>query len=566
MKGIKVIGLAGIIVLISASFFYWQVNYNISPSITELTEAQAPKEDSLSSRVIARTDLPPEGTRSLFDHIVANNDGLPYPFDKFIDLLKETNPDGAEPLSVLMPRGRSLLKGQTDELHPRIVLAADFYGNNTSAGLGISTQGQLFMGFVEEANEIEVLSYNAAAGRFEFQLVQNYCEGCIPKIVYARRDICLTCHQGGGPIFPQRPWNETNGQLATAALIKQARGTSEPYFGVALEQPLAKPERIDELTDVGNFYVASQRLWLDGCGETGNECRRKTLSLALQYADQPGFFDTNSEEANALRQLLTQSFPKSGIEVPESDIKNRDPNGESDTFSEWLHNLFAADFKKGDGAKNNEDLTAFEQLPDLPASLDPLTKRPPKQLLFADSIDGVYGIARFFTDADIDTLNQHFGYKLDKLLSAVADLPDSVFDPKPFSRVAMMRAILGKDMQYCCLDTSEMSPPQLSGVPELEIVKLTELKNFELYCFSCHRGNPSKRLNFMAGETEQEVLDSIQSIADIREALDWERYHGTSKASVIMPPTDSVQYSKLQEAGPEVREEMRESVPSMFGF
>ena len=130
----------------------------------------------------------------------------------------------------------------------------------------------------------------------------------------------------------------------------------------------------------------------------------------------------------------------------------------------------------------------------------------------------------------------------------------------------MMQALLGETRQYCCIDVSDMSPPQASGIPELTIAAVPELRHFERYCFTCHRGNPAKRLNFMSGNTELDVLENIQSRNKIREALDWERYRGTDQAAKIMPPTDSIQYIMLEEAGSKVRNEMRETVPSMFGF
>ncbi len=566
MKRLTITGLIVLLLCAVAAYLFWTINYASAPSITELSESAKPAATTLSSRIIADSDLPPTGTRSLFDHLITNNDGLPFPFGKFIDLIQQASPDGAPPLTLLVPSGRSLLKGQTDNRQPRIVLAADFQSPNTPAGLGLATQGQLFMAFVEEANEIEVLSYNEAAGRFEFQLVQNYCEGCVPRIVYARRAICLTCHQGGAPIFSQRPWNETNGQLAVSSAIRQARGGMEPYFGAPIEQALAVSERFDELTDIGNFYVVSQHLWLDGCGEQGNECRRTLLALALRYADQPGLFDARGSGATQLRALQANSFPAEGIEVAESDLKNRDPLGDTGDFSEWLYALFTTDIAFGEGAKDNEDLSAFEELPPLPPALDPLTRRAPKTVLDKASIDGVYGIARFFTDADLQTLNAHYANGLEGLLARVAELPADVFAAEPFSRLAMMEALLGEPRQYCCMDVSEMSAPQVSGVPELIIVDRAELHPFEQYCFTCHRGAPSKRLDFMSGEGEQNVLENIQAKSEIREALDWERYRDTDKAAKIMPPTDSVQYRMLEEAGEGVRKEMRETVPSMFGF
>jgi hypothetical protein len=568
----RVLSALALLCMLAIGITYWSINHADNPSISELSQSINGAEDpSLHSQLIPDTDLPPEGTRSLFDHLIAQNDGLPYPFSDMIKLLQNQHPEGEAPLSLLIPDGRSLLKGQADHHLPRILIAPDFQEENTSAGLGMNAQGQLFVALVEGANEIEVLSYNEGAGRFEFQLVQNYCEGCVPRIVYAPRAICLTCHQGGGPIFSQRPWQETNGQLSVAKRIQAARG-SEPYWGIGIEQPLAIPERFDELTDVGNFHVASQRVWLDACGLDGNECRRTLLSLALRYADQPGLFDPQSEEVKTLLKLWANTYPEAGIKVPQSDLANRDPSGESNSFTEWLYAALTPDISFGDGAKDNEDLNAFEKLPPLPPRQDPLTLRAPKQTLTSVDIDGVYGIASFFTESDLKALNASYGYKIETILKRVADLPIDFFDAKPFSRVKVMQALLDSELQYCCLDTSEMSPPRVSSAPKLEINEHQELKLFEQYCFTCHRGNPAKRLDFMSGDNEQIVLDKIKDKAEIRDVLDWERYQNTDKESTLMPPRDSVQYKKLVDAlnkggqeGDELQQ-MRESVPSLFSF
>ena len=473
----KIIVLAGLFfVLIGLALGL--MSHQSTPAITELAKNSQPIKKYFSQQVIPETDLPPVGTRSLFDHLIVQNNGLPYPFSKLIHLLKEQNPTGQEPVALLIPNGRSLLKGQADNAHPRIVVAADFDGNNPPVGLGLAARGQLFLGFVENANEIEVLSYNEAAGRFEFQLVQNYCEGCVPRIVYARRAICTTCHQNGGaPIFSQRPWNETNGQQATTEAITLARG-NKPYHGVAVQQPLSQSERFDQLTDIGNFYQATQRLWLDGCGEKGNACRRQMLSLAFQYADNAGGFNPESAEAKQLRQLQAATFPKEGITVAESDLLNRDPIGEKQGFKGWLRSLVTRDIRFGEGAKDNEDLSAFDKLPPLRKELDPLTIRAPKKNLHAQDIDGIYGVASFFTEADLKTLAEQHGNDVKKLQAKVNALPDDVFAAKPFSRVVMMQALLGKPREYCCLKTDEMSPPVVSGVPPLTIKQFPELQHF----------------------------------------------------------------------------------------
>src|SRR5207245_2080625 len=146
----------------------------------------------------------------LFDHILKDNGGLPYPFDKLLDLVARYDAEGRKPASVLIPDGRSLLKAQASFARPRIVTAANVRPAGSSVDFGLLLKGRLFLGFVENAREIEVISYNEAAGRYEFQLVRDYAEGGVPRITYAKRSLCSSCHQGQAPIFPVRPWDETN--------------------------------------------------------------------------------------------------------------------------------------------------------------------------------------------------------------------------------------------------------------------------------------------------------------------------------------------------------------------
>lgn len=528
--------------------------------------------DAPSAALIPADDLPPDGTRSLFDHLIAAHGQIPYPFDRLVALIGKQDPDGAAPLTLLVPQGRSLLKGLADEAHPRVLVAADFQAAATPASLGLNPRGQLFLGFVENASEIEVLSYNEAAGRYEFQLVQNYCAGCIPKLVYARRAVCTTCHQGAVPIFPQRPWNETNGAPATAAAISAARGDGQPYLGVPLANPLGVPERFDQLTDVGGFIPATQRLWIDACG-TSADCRRIMLKLALRWLDNPAGFDAQSAEAQQLRTLQAANWPAGGIAVAESDLANRDPIEEGRGIKGWWRRLTTRQPKPGEGARTNEDLDAFDRLPKLQAAFDPLSPRLPKRLLTAADLDGVYGLAALFSDADRQLLEAAAGFDAARLETAVDRIDEHFFAPAVYSRVKTVNALLavlgGKPLNYCCLDTAELSPPVASGEPPVVLAANSPLKPYEQYCFACHRGNPAKKLNFMSGADEAAVLANIKAKEAIREALDWPRYQGTDRANKLMPPADSLQHARLQAAlaqNPKLLDEMRAVVPGMFDF
>ena len=542
------------------------------PSIRERAQQQPGAAGGLFAQVIPDTDLPPEGTRSLFDHLIAQHEQLPYPFEKLVALIQAQDPAGKPPVALLIPRGRSLLKAQADFERPRVLVAADFLAPNPDVGLGLAARGQLFLGFVEDATEIEVISYNEAAGRYEFQLVQDYRAGGVPRIVYARRAICTTCHQGAAPIFPQRPWNETNAHPEITRRIVEARATDAPYMTVPPAVTLATPERFDELTDIANFVPVAQRIWLDGCGAgaAGNACRREMFRLALDFAIDPGGFEGGAV-AGQLRAMQAAAWPAAGIGVPDGDLRNRDPLAAAGSLRETVRALLTLPSREGT-PRTNEDLAAFERLPRLPAELDPVTPRPPKRVLTAAVFDGVFGLAQFLTPADAALVERLAGDRAARA-RAVARMPEALFEPAPFARVRMLNALLAALRQparaYAFLDTSALSPPQALGVPPLALAAGSPLAPFEKYCFACHRGNPARRLDFMAGKDEAAVLANMRAQEKIRDALDWPRYRGTDKEGTLMPPADSHQRRELEAAlaeQPQLLEEMRKVVPALFDF
>lgn len=533
--------------------------------------------DSLSAQVIPNTDLPPPGTRSLFDQLVAQNGALPYPFESIVDWIASLDAQGARPTTVLIPHGRSLQKGRSSFADPRVVLSADI-APPEGAALTPPIKGRLFLGFVDAADEIEVLSYNEAAGRFEFQLVQDYCAGCTPRIVYAKRNVCLTCHQNASAIFPVRPWEETNATPDIAARVRAAHPQARQLHGAPVQVRLAAPEAIDNATDVANMLPLAQRIWLDGCGagEAGLDCRRLLLAQALRFALAPGSFDPASEDAQQLMQRFRSQWPDRGFEIPDNDLQNRDPLEDDLYQGGWIAGLKRAIFGRDAGpAVGTEDgkLEEFDALPPLPAEFDPLTRRPPLRWSQPQDLDAVYALAQAFTAHDIRRLEA--AGTLDEVLATVhAPALQPHLGAVPFRRSHIMLAVLGAlDVDTLPvrwgLPVDELSPPISEGEPPLNIAADSELKPFETYCFACHRDNPSARLNFMAGPTETAVLARIRETDSIRDALDYNRYRGTRKAGQLMPPEGSWQREHLEQAlaaGEDPLTPMREQVPGLFDF
>lgn len=577
LKRIIIIGIiiAGAVIVLTQ---FWDGAQRLKPStvaVQPLAAADAP-----SQQIIPQSDEPPAGTRSLFDHLLAENDGLPYPFAKLNQLLSNYDARQRAAHSVLIPDGRSLLKAQANFFQPRIVTASNAMpAAATDFALAPILKGRVFLGFVEAANEIEVISYNERAGRFEYQLVKDYCQGCTPRIVYAKRALCLTCHSNQAAIFSVRPWAETNAQLAISADIASARdqAPNADYHGVPLASNLDEAEAVDNMTEIANTLTTTQRLWLDSCGvgEAGQQCRTSLLKLAIEFGLNPGGFAADSPAVKTLLTQQAKQWPAAGVTLPSGDLASRDPfsaHAHGGGIRGFINSLFGRNVTDEESGENT--LAAFEKLPPLPKELDPLLPRPPKAVYQADTLEGVYGVAQFFATTDWQMLEQLSKGDLTTLQTAVdAPVVQAELTLKPLQRASIINALrvaLGQSaLQSCCDNVDDLSPPVIDGEPPLQLAEDSPLQPFAEYCFACHRGNPSKRLNFMSGKTEQIVLEKIQNNDKIRDALDYERYQNTAKAGQLMPPPQSWQRTQFDQAranGQAPHEKMREVVPDLFGF
>lgn len=533
--------------------------------------ARSNVQDSLHHQLIGESDLPPEGTRSLLDYWLAEQGAIPYPFPRFLEALSKEDAEGALPLTVLVPDGRSLLKAQADFQAPRVIVAADMQ-SPSGALVGPDFEGRIYLGLTEAANEIEALSYNPEAGRFEFQLITDYCEGCNPRLVYAKRAICTTCHQGGVPIFSVRPWEETNANGMIAERIAEHHG--DGYQSVPVRIGLETPDAIDNLTNQSAVLVATQHAWLDGCGDgaAGASCRRQMLSEGVKWLLDPATLAS----ADARGQVRNH-WPADGISVAGNDLLSRNPfdSGlyESSIWSQLRRFVLGEPERAGSGDR----LADFDQLPKLPAQFDPLTLRAAKATFRSTDPDAALGVALLFTESDKQRIEAAAEYSLERIQGALDTLPESLFDAKPLRRVVFIQALLeglgGPVPAHRFDDLGELSAPIIEGEPPLQLAADSVLQPFERYCFGCHRDNPSQRLNFMAGPSEQDVLEKIRSTDAIRDALDWERYRGTRKEGQLMPPADSWQRRELAEvvvgwkqSSADPLTAMRDEVPTLFEF
>ena len=483
--------------------------------------------DRAATQVLADvgTNLPPLG-RSLFDQLAGRADGagwhVPFPFSKLLAALSHAGgcegeqPDAQCYRAVLIPLGRSLQRTSAAPeffKYPRVVAA---FTGEAKAGIGSDfplLKDRLYLGYQEKANLIEVISFNDAAGRFEFQLVKNYAARTEPQVFYANRSVCVSCHQNHAPIFSRQVWDETNANPEIAKRLANARAD---FDGLPVRVGVDVPNAIDDATDRANLFAAYQLLWRDGCGDS-RRCRARALAAALQYrlTHERGF----DVQSAMFRQDFLVPFEKnwqarwpSGLKIPSNDIPNRDPLQFADS----------------------------ERLAHVPARFEPLLPRGHKEIWQweTDRYRVVKGIGEFFSGNDIRMLAEKLAIAFDakstaeEILKApgfavldqaiAAMLADPVgqaaFDHSTIRRAslreALWRALSIDAAQICCGGDSHLPPARMDEDTQVGVVTgNSDLNLFYAYCAQCHATREPFPPNFMHG-TARDVEQSLQRCAE----------------------------------------------------
>lgn len=360
-----------------------------SVCLPTLASPADPRPGSAISHSELQGDPPPKGV-SLFDQLFGRQTAegityvVPYPFEHLLSTLEQrTN----SLKTVLIPLGRSLHREAPRPeyfRYPRIVLAVDGQSEDR-----LLTRDRLFLGYQERTQQIEVISYNEVAGRFEFQVVTDYTAGRRPAVGYARRTLCLSCHQNGAAIFPRLPWSETNFDPKVAEQIRARHPTH--YHGVRTDRASGDAGFIDAASNRANLLSTYQRIWRDGCElpndpSASRRCRADAFYAMLRY--RLGVWSEGMPNATmqheAYRRVIGETWRTrwpTGLAIPEADIPNRSPALES----------FA-----------NQS----------PPGFDPLSPRPPRLYWMAERCmdRAIEGLAdAFLLESDIERLDRELG-------------------------------------------------------------------------------------------------------------------------------------------------------------
>lgn len=498
-------------------------------------------------------DLPgeiPSMGRSLFDQITMLRQEnelvqvIPFPFQD-LRLLLESRIK-APLTATLIPKGRSLQRHATEEpfRFPRVILAATNEGKNSPDELGFLAKDRLYLGYVEAAKQLEVISYNPDMGRFEYQIIDNYGVGLKPRVRYASRAFCLACHQNQAPIFSSPGWDETAANPKIQEQLKKAI-KADSYMGIALQQLKNIPNTIDDSTDRANFMIPFQKIWSDGCDMQEQastiHCRRLSTELALNYRIFDEFDENLYASAKVLYEKSWQKNFPSGLKIPGNNIPNYDPfkhfSGAKDLT--FLNNL---------GLEAKEQILSLADDKDIPAELEPLKERSEAIETWTLENDGparlIFAIASELQNADVLWLKKRISNakQLSKILDQIELQVPTLLSDRIFTRCKTLEAlasVLGESLPACDFrDFSAMPAAKSTGQNVDKIQKDPRLELLQKYCSQCHGSGP---LNFLEG-TDADVLRNLAADADKHlDRLMWELTRSRS-----MPPENSEQRKALE--------------------
>ena len=339
--------------------------------------------------------------QSRFDQLFLAADGsyqIPFPFDSLIESLEARLDNGENPAvrQVFVPIGRSLQRQAPapDYFHfPRRVIATEGEPVTIGNEAGLVIEYRLFIAHQPKTETLEIISYNDDAGRFEFQLVENYAANASMRVMPANRVMCLSCHQNAAPIFARIPWSETSFNVEVAARLVDAL----PHrFASLIGTVTTDAGVIDVLVERANYLSVAQLIWRQGC--SSRLCRAAMLRAILQYR-LSGESNFEASAASYRQDYLDElarnwelNWPE-GLALPGSRIDDRNP--------------FTG------------DTLALEH--------DPLIARPPHATWYrvdpALARGIIYRLAGFLTLADIRRIDQH-------LIAAANDLPPARYQYK----------------------------------------------------------------------------------------------------------------------------------------
>lgn len=436
---------------------------------------------------------------------------------------------------------------------------------------------QTWFGYVSESGSMEVISFNPRAARFEFQLLKGFPDQ--PRIEYANRNLCQSCHFSGSPIFPVFPWKGLASSVSAITVrqlgsdnprnlhdaLKKLRDDPEEerklrervgahaekarrkyaeycdlYFQKGVDGVVVLTDQarvMDKLVAEASDFVTFQKVWSAGCrflkgwGLQKGDCReaflRATLTgetLAGAPADWKGL---GSALSPAHEVFLPPYLPPLFSRFDPVASAGYDARDESTELTDRPHDCGLAS-----GGLEAHPLCilnrAREVKLDGPKTVGSVASPPwfyPQSALALPTVSRLTGLQ------PAELLNRWLA--LDPLARKAVTQRDD------FSHHRFYALLLSGDQVHALFgpDPEAFDPlpaPVLTGAaipPAAERSRDPRLVHYYSYCGLCHA---SSSIDFLGGETTVEVLQKMRALAPkIRNRLNYRHAH----AGFSMPPS-----------------------------
>lgn len=396
---------------------------------------------------------------------------IPFPPEKFMQQISDVLPYTNFSFTVI-PQGRSLERSFLSFSQPRSLYASSPFMT------GLSKEGiagfPLFVGYTPQLQQLEIISWNWKTRKYDFSLASDYREGGTATLRPARRSLCMSCHQNGGPIFPVPDWTESSGDLRVLRLLR-----ATPHMDPAAQWIIDQEDGLSNNVGIYDAKVraADNLMRLNRiCDKICNDADCRLYLIKAAFVPD---FQFSPSDRKAITKFIKNNYDPKNFVIANSFLRERRDSTPP----------FPIQFK---------------------TFLDPLALRN------ADRLDEGNLEILFITDNRSDAGTRYcFNFSADDLRSIRARWKEAIhrFDSQEMRKLATDRLPLGQEVADVLLNR----PLKLVRTPIIEnlsteIPERSESSNlFVKYCASCHSGaHPASNIALPLNDIAQ--LKSYKSI------------------------------------------------------
>ena len=534
----------------------------------------------LLSFTMADDTAAPPPRKTLGEILKENGGRLPTSFG---DLIKASG--GSEDDVILIPRGRSLVKDDTDYNSPRILLSPQASSEEVPAKVIIT--------YTPKTDSMEIMSWNSGKRTYDFLEVKNYSDANKQKFVQPEEGKCTTCHFNGRLHFTPQPWadvldfkpadfehpreRETPKKIADA--LKDIPGYPK-YYGIDLEKyKIASSKRaqsfvlsVDSSERFRRTLSVCSQLCKSGYQKADQNCRRTLLVNSIETAARnkaPVPFSDIAKQNEVVssmafqfekNRLLGKLARANNVLIPERDPETERlyhfPRNEEERKALSIRQH---EYQEEHGLDTDTNGNLPEQLLKIPFTDEEqknfqLGKNLPKETSIesSDVVGAFVHGCLMFNPSEVAALNK-MGVKklLEEISNGSSSLIESYLANGVFNEENSLNALiksqrkkvsfLNDEELSCKLEMNPILDQNTNAMvkgTQLALLKALPLKeqahSFQAYCVECHTGKPGDEvlLPYESIISGSELGKTEEAVKTKMKMIDW-------LSRCIMPPPDA---------------------------